>query len=103
MTNFLKVIGLAFAFTLLVCACAGVDETLSSTSSPPPDDIEQSELFELVYEWNGRHTFFIYRYIPDDTLFIARASQGGMVQMFNGYNNTYPAHYTENLEPYLNP
>lgn len=101
---------LTIALSIMLCACCGGGrQSLSSTSPPSSDNtstvLSQPNLFECVYEQKvaNYHYFYVYRYIPDDTLYVVRANNGGVCQMFNGHNKAFPAHYEDDLKPYLNP
>lgn len=104
----LKLAVLTIALSLLLCACSGGGRQSLSNASPSSPESTSSGLFECVYTNEGNfptvdHIFYIYRYIPDDTLFLVRSNYGGVTQMFNGHKGTYPAHYADDLELYLNP
>lgn len=101
---FLAALFLALGFA----GCSGFSSKDGLPFEDGPSQTINSEdpsesLFELVYEQRGAHTFHIYRYVPNDTLFLVRANQGGIVQMFNSFDETYPTHYTEDLAQYLDP
>lgn len=116
MKYFLKFTVLTITVTLLLCACSVTnnEQCISKNSSPIQvtnnlDTASSPCLFECVYTNEEDYPsvndciFYIYRFIPNDTLFLVRSNYGGVTQMFNDYNKAVPAHYANDLKPYLNP